>query len=56
MLQALCLTLLVLVLPCAGQLNYQERALYLGEGDKSATMERIVIASIWRSTSMDPSY
>ena len=33
MLQALCLTLLILVLPCAAQLNYQERALYLGEGD-----------------------
>ena len=33
MLQALCLILMVLTLPCAAQLNYQERAIYLGEGD-----------------------
>ena len=32
MLQAF-LILMVLTLPCAAQLNYQERALYLGEGD-----------------------
>ena len=31
--QALCLTLILLVLPCAAQLNYQERALFLGEAD-----------------------
>ena len=33
MIQKLCLILIVLVLPCAAQLNYQERALYLGEAD-----------------------
>ena len=33
MLQAPYLTLILLVLPCAAQLNYQERALYLGEAD-----------------------
>ena len=33
MLQKLCLILFILALPCACQLNYQERAIYIGEGD-----------------------
>ena len=33
MLQKLCLILFILALPCACQLNYQERAIYIGESD-----------------------